>query len=231
VTVTTSAGCAWTASSNAPWLTLTGATSGNGAGQVSYQAAPGNDARNGTLTIAGRPFTVNQSAGCSYSLAPEVQNAGVGETTFNASVTSSAGCAWSAASNAPWITLDRNGGTGSGTVKVTVAANPGQARSGTATIAGRTLTVNQAPVVCSYRVSPMDLRVNGDRHVEKIQVETSSTCSWTAVSHVDWVTVTLNPPGIGSGEVLVLIAEGVGKARNGTLTIAGQTVQVMQKND
>ena len=231
VTVTTNAGCQWQASSNAPWLTLTGATSGNGPGQVSYQAAPGNDARTGTLTIAGRPFTVNQSAGCSYSLSPEVQDAGVGETTFNASVTSSAGCGWSAASNAPWITLDKNGGTASGTVKVTVAANPGPARSGTATIAGRTLTVNQAAAACSYRVSPVELRVNGDRRVEKIQVETSSTCSWTAVSNVEWMTVTLNPLGIGNGEVSVLIAESGGKTRNGTLTIAGQTVQVMQKNN
>ena len=231
VTVTTSAGCAWTASSNAPWLTLTGATAGNGPGQVSYQAAPGNGARSGTLTIAGRTFTVNQSAGCSYSLAPEVQNVGAGETTFNAGVTSSAGCGWSAASNAPWITLDKNGGNGSGSVTVTVAANLGPARNGTATIAGRTLTVNQAPAVCSYKVSPMELRVNGDRRVEKIQVETSSTCSWTAVSNVEWVTVTSSALGTGNGEVLVLIAESDGKARNGTLTIAGQTIQVMQKNN
>ena len=77
----------------------------------------------------------------------------------------------------------------------------------------------------------MELRVNGDRRVEKIQVETSSTCSWTAVSNAEWITVTLNPLGIGNGEVSILIAESGGKTRNGTLTIAGQTVQVMQKNN
>ena len=164
VTVTTAAGCPWTAASNVPWLTLTGGASGNGPGQVSFQAAPGVEPRSGTLTIAGRAFTVNQSAGCSYSLAPEVQNVDAGEASFSVDVTSSPGCGWSAASNAPWITLDKNGGTGSGSLKLTVAANPGPARSGTATIAGRTLTINQAVAACAYRVSPLDLKVNEDRH-------------------------------------------------------------------
>jgi hypothetical protein len=35
-------------------------------------------------------------------------------------------------------------GTGSGSVVLTIAANPGNARSGTATIAGQTFTVNQS---------------------------------------------------------------------------------------
>ena len=86
MTVTTAAGCPWTAASNVPWLTLTGGASGNGPGQVSFQAAPGVEARSGTLTIAGRAFTVNQSAGCSYSLAPEVQNVDAGEASFSVGV-------------------------------------------------------------------------------------------------------------------------------------------------
>ena len=228
VTVTTSAGCPWAASSNAPWLTLTGAVSGNGPGQVTYQAAPGVDARSGTMTIAGRSFTVNQSAGCSFLLAPEVQNVDAGETRFDVNVTSSAGCGWSAVSNAPWITLDKNGGNGSGNLKVTVAANPGPARSGTATIAGRTLTVNQAVAACSYNVSPHDLKVNEDTRIAKIEVETASTCSWTAVSNVDWILVTLNASGTGSGDVWILISQNFGRKRKGTLTIAGATVEVEQ---
>ena len=41
--------------------------------------------------------------------------------------------------------------------------NPGPARSGTATIAGRTLTVNQAVAACSYKVSPLEIKVDEDR--------------------------------------------------------------------
>lgn len=230
VTVTTSAGCAWTASSNAPWLTLTGAVSGNGPGQVSYQAAPGTEARSGTLTVAGRPFTVNQSAGCSYSLSPEVQNVDAGERDFNVDVQTSPGCPWTAASNAPWVTLRENGGSGAGRVRVTIAANSGPARSGTATIAGRILTINQAAFACAYRVSPLELKVNEDGRVARIEVETASTCSWTAVSNVDWIVVTLNPFGTGSGDVWILISENLGRNRNGTLTVAGQTVEVQQKD-
>ncbi|QTD52063.1 pre-peptidase C-terminal domain-containing protein [Sulfidibacter corallicola] len=65
VAVTTEDGCSWTATSNAGWLTITSGSSGSGSGSVSYSAAAnaGNDARTGTLTIAGQTFTVNQAAG------------------------------------------------------------------------------------------------------------------------------------------------------------------------
>ena len=108
-------------------------------------------------------------------------------------------------SNAPWISLNESGGNGSGNVKVTVSANPGPARSGTATIAGRTLTVNQAVAPCSYRVSPLEVKVDEDRQVARIQVETASTCSWTAVSNTPWISVVNNASGTGSGEVSISI--------------------------
>jgi hypothetical protein len=232
VTVATSAGCAWTASSNAPWLSLSGASSGNGPGQISFQAAPGTEARSGTLTVAGRLFTVTQSAGCSYSLSPEVRSVGPRETTFNASVTSSGGCGWSAASHAPWITLDKDGGNGSGNLRVTAAANRGPARSGTATIAGRTLTISQAGEACSYRVSPRDIKVDDEGRVARIEVETDSACSWTAVSNADWIIVTFNASGMGRGDVWIAIRENDGKKkRKGTVTVAGHTVEVEQEDD
>jgi hypothetical protein len=230
VIVTTAAGCAWTAASNSPWLTVTEGASGVGPGVVSYQAAAGVEARSGSLTIAGRTFIVNQSAGCSYSLAPEVQNVDAGEREVTVDVQTSPGCAWTAASNAPWITLRDTGGSGAGRVRVVVASNPGPARSGTATIAGRTLTVNQAGAACSYNVSPLEIKVNEDPQLARIGVETTLTCGWTAVSNVEWIAVILSLPGIGSGEVLISISGSDGKTRNGTVTVAGQTVQVQQKN-
>jgi hypothetical protein len=63
VTVTAGAGCAWTAASNAAWISITAGSSGTGNGTVSYSvAANGASARSGTLTIAGQTFTANQSA-------------------------------------------------------------------------------------------------------------------------------------------------------------------------
>jgi hypothetical protein len=64
VNVTAPAGCGWTATSNASWLTITGGASGSGNGTVMYSVAVyiGHPKkRTGTLTIAGRTFTVQQS--------------------------------------------------------------------------------------------------------------------------------------------------------------------------
>jgi hypothetical protein len=62
VAVTASAGtCAWTATANDAWLTISGAASGTGNGTVAFTAAAntGPD-RTGTLTIGGQTFTVLQ---------------------------------------------------------------------------------------------------------------------------------------------------------------------------
>jgi len=63
IAVTAGAGCTWTATANDPWITVqTGATgSGNGSVTFSITANNGPTSRTGTLTIAGRTFTVNQN--------------------------------------------------------------------------------------------------------------------------------------------------------------------------
>src|SRR5262245_36259699 len=62
VSVSTQSGCPWTAVSNAPWITITGGSSGNGGGTVNYSVAVNTLAtqRSASMTIAGLTFTVNQ---------------------------------------------------------------------------------------------------------------------------------------------------------------------------
>jgi hypothetical protein len=61
-TVTTAAGCPWTAISNAPWIHVTTGSAGSGAGTVTFTAdANGSSARIGTLSIAGQIITFNQT--------------------------------------------------------------------------------------------------------------------------------------------------------------------------
>ncbi len=64
VNVTTQGGCAWTATSNASWITIISGASGTGNGTVNYSVAADSGAgfRTGALTIAGRTFTVQQGA-------------------------------------------------------------------------------------------------------------------------------------------------------------------------
>jgi len=164
VNVATGVGCTWTATSNVPWITLTGGTSGSGTGQVSYSVtANAGAARSGTITIAGQSFTVSQAAaggsgGCSYSLSPASNAVPATGGAGTISVGTAAGCTWTATSGVPWITVV-SGGTGnaSGMVTYSVAANSGAARSGAITVAGQSFTVNQAaaagPSTALYRYS------------------------------------------------------------------------------
>ena len=62
IPVTAAAGCAWTAVSNVPWITITSGGTGSGNGTVNYTvAAITTGSRVGTITIAGQNFTVSQS--------------------------------------------------------------------------------------------------------------------------------------------------------------------------
>lgn len=56
-------GTTWTAVSNASWITITSGNSGTGRGTVNYAVTRnprGNPSRTGTITIAGKTFTVRQ---------------------------------------------------------------------------------------------------------------------------------------------------------------------------
>jgi Zn-dependent metalloprotease len=63
VSVTAGAGCNWTAVSNSGFIAITAGASGTGSGTVTYNvgANTGTTSRTGTLTIAGRTFTVTQA--------------------------------------------------------------------------------------------------------------------------------------------------------------------------
>jgi hypothetical protein len=66
-----------------------------------------------------------------------------GTGTVNVSTT--AGCAWTAAANASWLHVTSgSSGSGSGQVSYNVDANTGGARTGTLTIADKTHTISQA---------------------------------------------------------------------------------------
>jgi len=63
VTVLTSGGCAWSASSGLSWVHVTAGSSGSGTGATTIQADPNaGGLRSGSITIAGNPFSVSQSA-------------------------------------------------------------------------------------------------------------------------------------------------------------------------
>ena len=119
----------WTAASNDPWIAVTSGASGSGNGNVNFTiGANTGPARNGTLTIAGLTFTVNQATGCSYSIC-RPRSRSPPPAARSSAVTTVAGCTWTAISNAPWITVTSGAnGNGNGTVNFGSGANTGPAR-------------------------------------------------------------------------------------------------------
>jgi hypothetical protein len=149
IVITAPPGCAWTAASSATWITGVSPASGTGNGAVNFLVAanPDGTPRTGTLTVAGQTVTVTQQpAACSYSLDHSSQTiSAAGGPGTPIVITATPGCAWTAASNAPWITgVSPASGTGDGRVNFSVAANKGDLRTGTLTIADKTFTVSEA---------------------------------------------------------------------------------------
>jgi hypothetical protein len=114
-------------------------------------------------------------------------------------------------------------------VDYSVAANlTTSSRTGTLTIAGQTLTVTQA--ACSYTVSPTTLDINAaGGEANAATVSTTSGCPWSATSNATWLSITSSGSGSGNATVNYSVAANTTtSSRNGTLTIAGQTVTVTQ---
>ena len=201
-TVTAGTGCAWTAASNAGWISVTSGATGSGNGTVGYAAAANTttSSRTGTLTIAGQTLTVTQAA-CSYTISPTTQSMTAAAGTANATVTTTSGCPWTATSNAAWLSVTSGGsGSGNGTVNYSVAANTTtSSRTGTLTIAGRTLTVTQA--ACSYTVAPTTQTLAAGGEAATATVSTTSACPWTATSNAAWLSVTRGASGTGKASV------------------------------
>ncbi len=181
VNVTAPGGCAWTASTQTPWIVITSGTSGSGNGTVNFLATTNGTGtqRNGVLKVAGTNVIVQQdgNGGCTYTASPLTQNAPAAGGAFTTSVTAGSGCQWTASSNVSWITItsslapdrdektfagrqpaSKNGiaGTGNGTVGYSVQANTGPPRTGTIFAAGEVVTINQASG-CPIIVSPANL--------------------------------------------------------------------------
>jgi hypothetical protein len=238
VTVTADASCAWTATSNASWITITGNAYGTGNATVSYSVAAntGTTSRTGTMTIGGRTFTVTQAGGgapCTFTISPTTSNlSSPAAATGTFTITTGTSCSWTATSNAAWLTITNGAsGSGNGTVSYSVSANTGTAsRTGTITIAGQTFTVVQAGTSCTFTISPVSSNLTSTAATTGTVTVTAGTgCSWTATSNAAWLTIASGASGSGNGVVTYNVAANTDAAlRTGTLTIAGQSFTVTQ---
>jgi hypothetical protein len=166
-------------------------------------------------------------AQCTYSVSPLSQS--VPSTGFSGSVSVITGssCAWTATSPDSWITVAGGSHAGLGSVNYTVAASS-TARTGTLTVAGQTVTINQGAGSCTYSVSPLSQSVPSTGFSGSVSVITGSSCAWTATSAVTWITVAGGSHAGLDSVAYTVAANSTSSARTGTMSVAGQTVTIAQ---
>jgi uncharacterized protein (TIGR03437 family) len=118
----------------------------SGGNQVAVTVSPGSLAAGtytGTVTVNGEVVSVTlirSGVPCTLAVSTRsvtVPSAGVAGSTL--AVTASASdCVWTASANAPWLSV-----SGGATVTYTAAANTGTLRTGTLTVAGHAIYINQ----------------------------------------------------------------------------------------
>jgi hypothetical protein len=85
------------------------------------------------------------------------------------------------------------------------------------------------PTACTYALGTSSSSVSAALSLGSVSVTATPACSWTAVSNVSWIAVTLGASGSGSGSVGYSVAVNTGAtSRIGTLTVATRTFTVTQ---
>ncbi len=234
VMLTTLSGCSWTVVNTNDWIAITSDLEGTNSGMVTYTvtANPTTAARTGVLGIADTFFTVSQAgATCNYTLDPASASLSADAASDTIAVTTLAECEWTVVNTNDWITIDAGaGGTGSGSVSYTAAANPSaQPRTGVLVIADQNFTVTQAGVPCDFTLTPTSADYGVATDSGTISVSTASGCDWTVNNTNYWITITDGAAGTDSGTVSYDVAANLsGSARTGILVIGGQLFTVHQ---
>jgi hypothetical protein len=182
--------------------------------------------------ISNANFTIN--APCGFSATPSSQLFPAAGGQGSVTVATGASCTWAAASNSSWIVLTSSS-SGSGTNPVTfeVRENPtAVARQGSLTVAGVTITIIQnaaPPTSCNYTISPGFANFLVGSGSASVNVSTTGSCAWEAVSEAEWITITSGSSGVGNGAVSYTVAaNATGKSRKGSIRVAGKIFTVKQ---
>ena len=254
LTVNVERECSWSARADAPWITLSGAA-GQGAATLSYTVAPnsiGTARRGGIVVGEQRAEVAQEAAPCRFDVSPSSREIGPDGGEISFSLTATDGCTWSARSNESWIANPTPAtGQGSGTVRLTVAANGGTSRNGTVTIGGVSVAVTQTalgvppappapappapppsptppappppvpPPSCSITISPTSTTAVSSGERVAATVSAPAGCTWTAKSGVAWLTVVEGETGSGNGTVRVAVAANTSAAARAGMVTIG----------
>lgn len=228
VLATAAAGCDWSATSQASWISIASGAAGSGEGRIQLSVAPNTGpGRSGTVAVGSASMRVTQAAGCTYGVTPATLELPGAGGTATVSIATDAGCSWTAVSQAEWIGVSAPSGTGPAQLQVTAERSSSEPRSGTATVAGRPITVNQDSP-CTFVFAPASHAYDAAGGTGAILVNLVGVCDWTARSNDNWIRITEGQSGTGGGLIVFKVSPNAGPARTGSLTIAGQRYVIRQ---
>ncbi len=243
LTVTSAAGCSWTAAVTGGWVSITSGTTGSGNGSVAYSVGSNSatDARSATITVGGQAHTISQAGrpatACSYALSPASANFGKDAADGAFTVTAPDGCAWTASGSAGWLTVTGDRGSGNGQVTYSITRNLEiTERTAEIHVADRTFSVKQSGDTggCQYSVAPVDVDVCMPGRTVTAAVTTQDGCTWTAASGASWLNVRDGSEGTGSGVITFEMGDNYDAPRSSTIFVrwptptAGQNIRVAQ---
>lgn len=230
VTVSAASGCEWTAESRADWIAVD-PPRGAGDGSVTFTAQPNLGLeRQGTIIVAGQTIAISQGTRCDFTVTPASISIPLGGGSGSVTVAGPAGCAWTAETDANWITVSPSRGVGTGNVSYSAPANAGpNARQGAVRIAGRVVTVVQGacsgpvPVALSLATFPA---AGGSA---LFVISAPQGCPWEALASHSWLVLAQPTSGSGPGTVGLTVQENTVTApRTGRVTVAGQAFDITQ---
>ncbi len=227
--ILTSGSGSWTASTTAPWITITPRTSGTAGESCVYliQANFSADTRQGVIAIADKQHTVTQT-GYAATLSPMNATVDLEGGSGVISIAVDAGVGWSASSNVDWVTVSPTSGIGSGTVSYTVAPYNGVTTRTTAlTVAGRTFSITQTGA--DVNIAPRSADIPYSSNIVQVQITALGGTTWTVMPSNPWISVV--DPGNGFGDSTVTLAVGANPSfldREGTVSIGSATFTILQ---
>ena len=273
LTVTTAAGCGWSASSNVNWISINSSGNGSGAGVTLYGVHANNttSSRTGTIRIAGQTVTITQ-AGLPAACATATLSIGSSITGFLAngggctssvrgtqylaarySFTGMAGqrvaLTMSSSSVDSYLLLigpqgnviaEDDDSAGNLNARIPSSGLLRLSQTGTYIVEATSFAANRGGSFtisleggCTFSVTPTSANYAAGGGSGSVNVTASGpSCDWSAVSSSPWVTLSGGTQNrFGSGAVGFFVASNsTGGPRNGSLVVAGTTVNVLQSN-
>lgn len=241
VSLSALAECPWTATTTANWVVISNAV-GTGGAQIGYFVSPNwaKEDRTGIIQIASQRLTITQlGTPCSFNISPTSRSVSSGANTGSVNVSYSANggaassnqfCYWTALNTNSWITVYQPAvPVNKGSFTYSIAPNNfGAARSGNIVVGGKTLTVSQAGIPCTYSVSPSSRSHGYEVETGLVNFTTVVGCAWSANPSASWISINSPASGVSSGSVTYQLAQNAGPARSGSITIGSATFTINQ---